>query len=713
MAAARARDLRLDFFRGLAMLIIFVAHVPGNSWTEYIPARFGFSSAAEMFVFCCGCASALAFGSIFVRRGWRTGTARILYRIWQLYWAHIGLFVVLATISAVATRLHIGTKDYAADLNLDAFGSDRWGAVTGMMTLSLVPDLLNILPMYVVLLALVPPAMALSTINPLLVVAASVALWHVVQATGLNLPAGGVTGRRWFFDPFAWQLMFFTGFAFGMGWFPKPRLNHPAFLPVAAAAVTLSVPVNFWAFTDNIPALLAVHDWLVPDGIVATTRLDVVRYAHFFCLAYVVLSLVDRCPKPFTSPALAPVVAIGRQSLPAFVSSVTVAWTAGIFLDVVGRDWLSTAAVNLLGFAAIFSIARSVAWLKSEPWSTRSERAASGRTGTLSRVWFWPAAPAAALRPDPSSRNDAEHMGGVAGRAGFSRRGAALLGLAAGLWPSAGDARDAQRCEADLPCLVQGGAYLVRPPAGWDGRSALPAIVFFHGWMQSAGDVMRDEAMARVMSDLGILLVAPEGAGHTWSFPGSPGHFRDEFAFIRAVVDDVELRFPVNKQRLWASGFSQGGSMVWYAACFLGDRFAAFVSVAGDFWEPAPSSCPSGPASILHIHGLADETFPTSGRAVAEHAHQGNLWQGWALWLRTDGCTSQPDRVDVLGDMTCQTWDAHSCSSARQLALCLHHGGHVFDAEWLREAYAWIAALDLAGAAHPPEASAPNARGPR
>src|SRR5271166_6191548 len=123
MPAARARDLRLDFFRGLAMLIIFVAHVPGNSWTEYIPARFGFSSSAEMFVFCSGCASALAFGSVFARCGWRIGIVRIAYRIWQLYWAHIGLFLVLASISISAARMHIGTRDDAADLSLGLFAT--------------------------------------------------------------------------------------------------------------------------------------------------------------------------------------------------------------------------------------------------------------------------------------------------------------------------------------------------------------------------------------------------------------------------------------------------------------------------------------------------------------------------------------------------------------------------------------------------------------
>ena len=79
-----ARDPRLDFFRGLTMLIIFIAHVPANSWNAFIPARFGFSSGAELFVFCSGFASALAFGGSFLRRGWALGAARILQRIWQI-----------------------------------------------------------------------------------------------------------------------------------------------------------------------------------------------------------------------------------------------------------------------------------------------------------------------------------------------------------------------------------------------------------------------------------------------------------------------------------------------------------------------------------------------------------------------------------------------------------------------------------------------------
>ena len=97
--AKRPRDPRLDVFRGVGMLIILVAHIPGNAWADWIPARFGFSDATEIFVFCSGVASALAFGRVFDSAGWALGTARILHRVWQVYWAHIGVFVTIVACS--------------------------------------------------------------------------------------------------------------------------------------------------------------------------------------------------------------------------------------------------------------------------------------------------------------------------------------------------------------------------------------------------------------------------------------------------------------------------------------------------------------------------------------------------------------------------------------------------------------------------------------
>ena len=94
------RDPRLDFFRGIAMFIILLAHTPGNAWTSWIPARWWFSDATEMFVFCSGMASAIAFGGTFDRAGLGLGTARVGFRIWQVYWAHIWMFFAIATLLA-------------------------------------------------------------------------------------------------------------------------------------------------------------------------------------------------------------------------------------------------------------------------------------------------------------------------------------------------------------------------------------------------------------------------------------------------------------------------------------------------------------------------------------------------------------------------------------------------------------------------------------
>jgi hypothetical protein len=86
-AAKRPRDVRLDFFRGVCLVIIYIAHIFDNPWAQAIPARFGFSDATEIFVFCSGMASAVAFGTVFERRGMLIGIARIAHRCWQVYWS--------------------------------------------------------------------------------------------------------------------------------------------------------------------------------------------------------------------------------------------------------------------------------------------------------------------------------------------------------------------------------------------------------------------------------------------------------------------------------------------------------------------------------------------------------------------------------------------------------------------------------------------------
>jgi polyhydroxybutyrate depolymerase len=277
--------------------------------------------------------------------------------------------------------------------------------------------------------------------------------------------------------------------------------------------------------------------------------------------------------------------------------------------------------------------------------------------------------------------------------------------LSALIYFTFGIAGAAMACDARTPCAVEGGEYLARVPTGWDGKSPLPAVIFFHGYAGSAEAVMADEDLARVISEAGVLLVAPEGIQdprgmRTWSFPGAAHLSRDDFAFVARVVDDVEKRWPIDKRRLLASGFSVGGSMVWYVACRMPERFAGFAPVAGAFWVPEPETCPGGPVDLRHVHGLADQTVPMKGRSLRNGTlRQGDVLHGMSTWRRIDGCPDTPTREERMGALTCQTWSDKACSSGKELVLCLHQGEHEIEAEWVLEGVQWLDGL--AARTHP------------
>ena len=81
--ARQARDLRLDFFRGLALWFIYLDHIPNNAVSWITLRNYGFSDAAEAFVFISGYAAAVAYVGVLARRGWLRATAQIARRVWQ------------------------------------------------------------------------------------------------------------------------------------------------------------------------------------------------------------------------------------------------------------------------------------------------------------------------------------------------------------------------------------------------------------------------------------------------------------------------------------------------------------------------------------------------------------------------------------------------------------------------------------------------------
>lgn len=363
-----ARDPRLDFFRGLAMLIILIAHIPWNPWAEFIPARFGPSDAAEMFVFCSGYAAAIAFAGVFLRQGWWMGTRRVLLRVWQIYWAHIGLFITVAAMVAAATALGIGGKDHVSELNLQHFFDDARTQLVGLVTLTYVPNYFDILPMYMVVLLLLPVVMALQRLHLAAAIGFSCTL-YVAAWAGLNLPAEPWSDRPWFFNPFAWQLLFFTGFAIACGWLPVPAFR-PWPLALAVGYVLVMIPLahaQLWPLTD---LTRAVHEAIWGDTFSPAFKINLhpVRWLHILALGYLAIWLCARYPNLLQNLLARPVIRVGQQALATFLTSMTVARLAGIWLDAVGRNPLTIAVANIAGLASVFAVAYVVSWYRREPW---------------------------------------------------------------------------------------------------------------------------------------------------------------------------------------------------------------------------------------------------------------------------------------------------------------------------------------------------------
>ena len=359
------------------MFIILIAHVPSNWLALWIPARFGFSDATEVFVFCSGMASALAFGRVFRDRGLAMGTVRVGFRVWQVYWAHIGLFIAVAAAMAALNMTGLFAVDYVGQLNLRLFFQSVETTLPALMTLTYVPNYFDILPMYLVVLALMPLVVALVRIDRRLAAAGVLGLWLGANLLGWALSAEPWSDREWFFNPFGWQLVFFTGFAFMARWLPAPPRNA-RLMWLAGVVLVVSLPLSYYRIINAVPA---VQDWRTTwDPLLQKTDFGILRYVHFLALAYLAWIAVGErgrrlLPTNGTGPlvrlwsgTLAVVMTVGQQSLAVFVFSMFAAQLLGVVLDVLGRSVPTMVLINAVGFAMLVGVAYLVAWVKSQPW---------------------------------------------------------------------------------------------------------------------------------------------------------------------------------------------------------------------------------------------------------------------------------------------------------------------------------------------------------
>lgn len=380
--APRVRDPRLDFFRGAGMFIIYIAHVPGNTWQNLIPARFGFSDATEMFVFCSGMASALAFGRLFDTAGFWLATARVVQRVWQVYWAHVGVFLVSVASLIAADKLLCSDGHIRAASSLaETLGRDPGEVLFGIMTLTYLPKYFDILPMYIVILAMMPVVMALSRVSVAAVAAFIGGVWLIGTTGHLQLPGDPWNGDTWFFHPLGWQLVFFTGFALMRGWLPQPPVDR-RLVWLSAGVLAASFPLSWWPLIDSSPLLTEARAAIAP--LIDKNLFGILRYVHFLALAYLAYVAAGEGGSRIAGPAAGVMVKVGQQTLLVFMAGIVLSMLGGIILDESGRNFVTIALVNVAGLAGLVATAFVGGWFKSAPWQKHRvvERgSALGRTG--------------------------------------------------------------------------------------------------------------------------------------------------------------------------------------------------------------------------------------------------------------------------------------------------------------------------------------------
>ena len=361
-AISTGRDLRLDLFRGLALWLIFLDHVPSNIVSWITIRNYGFSDATEIFVFISGYTAAFVYGRAMRERGVVVAGARILKRTWQIYVAHIFLFAVyMAEISYVSTSFE--NPLYGEEMGIFDFLRQPDVAIVQAMLLKFKPANMDILPLYITLLATFPPYVWLLLRQPTLALTASAVVYVLSWHFEWNLPA--YPSGQWAFNPFAWQLLFGFGAWCGLGGARRigSLIRSRAVLALAIAYLLFAFAIvmtwYFPRYDHYVPQWLA--DWMYP---IDKANLDVLRLAHFLALAALTVRFVPHDWPGLKIYLFRPAILCGQHSLEIFCAGVFLAFAAHFVLVEVSDGILMQVAVSAFGIAAMIATAALLSWYK-------------------------------------------------------------------------------------------------------------------------------------------------------------------------------------------------------------------------------------------------------------------------------------------------------------------------------------------------------------
>lgn len=227
--------------------------------------------------------------------------------------------------------------------------------------------------------------------------------------------------------------------------------------------------------------------------------------------------------------------------------------------------------------------------------------------------------------------------------------------------------------EADGCTLENGRSYQAQTPDQWNGQDKLPLLIHFHGWGRTGKNVLNNQKIAGAAKETGVLLLAPNGAGKSWSFWNAPSR---DVPFVEAMIEDAAKRFPIDRARIYVSGFSYGAAMAWRLACERGADYAGFLTIAGTLWNLEELEDCASPITLRHVHGLQDTVMD-----LPVGVNDDPLYSVYP-WVQLAGCRTEPDQTKQLAVFSQSVWAG--CSTRHDVELELHKGGHIIPKQWMK-----------------------------
>ncbi len=218
--------------------------------------------------------------------------------------------------------------------------------------------------------------------------------------------------------------------------------------------------------------------------------------------------------------------------------------------------------------------------------------------------------------------------------------------------------------------------YRLFVPSDATAGSKMALVVALHGGFGSGDQLADNSQFEKTAQAEGFIVVFPDGTGRTWNAGnccgGSARDDVDDVGFLAALIDRLKATLPVDPERVFMTGHSNGAMMTFRFACERADRVVAVAPVAGSLEIPACS--PHGPVDLLAIHGDSDKNHPIEGgegtRSIANVAFV-SMADSMRLWTAVVGCTGSPE-TKTEGALTTTAWSG--CAGGATAALVVIAG---------------------------------------